>query len=307
MQKKIKVCHLTSVHPSRDTRILYKECKTLAEAGYEVTLIAKNGEKDETVEGVRIISFPLIRNRILRILFSPLRMFRMAVKQKANLYHYHDPELLITGLLLKIFTRGKVIYDIHEDYTKNIKNGKQIKFAPARFIVEKAFACFEWSVSRLMSANVGVLPQWTQKYPRMAVVKNYPVPANNIPQKEPYLFTYVGNLGTKRSAVAMTEIAAQIIKRIPGAKFNIIGNFFNKNVKEKVMEQVNRHPGMTYQGFLPFPEVKKNLARAKYGFVLYSSIKYKENIPVKMYEYLANGVIAIFSSFDDFKYEVEEE
>ncbi|MCP4149683.1 MAG: glycosyltransferase family 4 protein, partial [bacterium] len=129
---KIKVCHLTSVHPSRDTRILYKECQSLAAAGYDVTLIAKNEKKEENVEGVKINSFPHIKNRILRVLMSPLRMYRIAVKQKANIYHFHDPELLITGLLLRIFTRSKVIYDIHEDYAKNIIDRKRIKFAVIR-------------------------------------------------------------------------------------------------------------------------------------------------------------------------------
>ncbi|MCP4152043.1 MAG: glycosyltransferase family 4 protein, partial [bacterium] len=161
--------------------------------------------------------------------------------------------------------------------------------------------------SRIVSANVVVLPHWTKRYPRSAVVRNYPVLEKNNPTKEKNLFTYVGVLGSKRSAVEMTTIAVELMKQLPGAKFNIIGNFFDKGIKSKVLEQVNQTPGITYQGFQPFPEVKKNLARSEYGFVLYADLRYIENIPVKMYEYLANGVIPIFSSFDEFKYDVEEE
>lgn len=34
----IHVCHMTSAHASDDTRIFYKECVSLAKAGYEVSL-----------------------------------------------------------------------------------------------------------------------------------------------------------------------------------------------------------------------------------------------------------------------------
>ena len=70
---------------------------------------------------------------------------------------------------------------------------------------------------------------------------------------------------------------------------------------------MNRFPNIEYLGYRPFSEAKKVLSRAQYGFVLYADIKYRENVPVKMYEYLAHEVIAIFSSFDDFKYEIESE
>ena len=41
-----RVCHLTSVHSSDDTRVFHKECVSLARAGYDVTLVAP-GESRE--------------------------------------------------------------------------------------------------------------------------------------------------------------------------------------------------------------------------------------------------------------------
>ena len=119
MQKKI--CHLSTVHNAINGRLLDRECIKLSKAGYEVILIALHKKKLEFVNGVKIISFPKTNSIILRITILNLYMLVKALKQNCHLYHFHDPELLLVGYLLKLFGK-KVIYDVHEDlkaYNKN--------------------------------------------------------------------------------------------------------------------------------------------------------------------------------------------
>jgi glycosyltransferase involved in cell wall biosynthesis len=159
-----------------------------------------------------------------------------------------------------------------------------------------------------MSGNVVVLPHWLNKYPKAVLVRNYPILEEPEEKKDENLFVYVGTLGSKRSDLQMTLIFVELMKMIPNIKFYIIGKFLEKKNEAAIMDIVNRYSNnITFLGYRPFPEVRKILSRAKYGFVLYSSIKYQENIPVKLYEYLAYGIISIFSSFDDFNYEIESE
>jgi len=86
-----KICILTSVHPPFDTRIFHKEAKSLVKAGYDVTLIVQH-DKDEVVDGIRIVSLPSPKNRLERMTRTVWHVYRIALAENANLYHFHDPE-----------------------------------------------------------------------------------------------------------------------------------------------------------------------------------------------------------------------
>jgi len=109
-----KVCILTSAHPPFDDRIFHKEAKTLVNAGYPVVLIAQH-DNNEIVDGSRIVPLPTSKDRFDRMTRIVWKLFKLALKEKADIYHLHDPELLPVGFFLKLFIRTKVIYDVHED------------------------------------------------------------------------------------------------------------------------------------------------------------------------------------------------
>ena len=47
------------------------------------------------------------------------RVCRAALAERANIYHFHDSELILVGLLLGL--RGKrVIYDVHDDLPRQV-------------------------------------------------------------------------------------------------------------------------------------------------------------------------------------------
>lgn len=65
----VKVCHVTNIHPRYDTRIFIKECTSLVNAGYDVTLLVADGKSDEIKNGVNIISVSDIpKSRFQRII-----------------------------------------------------------------------------------------------------------------------------------------------------------------------------------------------------------------------------------------------
>ncbi|MBC7077734.1 MAG: glycosyltransferase, partial [Synergistales bacterium] len=142
------VCILTTVHPPFDTRIFHKEARALVTAGYDLTLIAQH-DKNEVVDGVKVIALPKPKNRFTRIFGLTWRAFRLALRQRADVYHFHDPELLPVGGLLKLLTRAKVIYDVHEDVPEQILTKHWLP-ALLRHPLAVVFNAFEKFLSRAL-------------------------------------------------------------------------------------------------------------------------------------------------------------
>ena len=110
----IKVCHVSSVHPRNDIRVFYKECISLAKYNdLEVCLVVADGKGDTIVENVNIYDVGSPKNRLVRIFLSTFLVFMKSLKLKADIYHFHDPELIFYGYVLKILGK-KVVFDIHE-------------------------------------------------------------------------------------------------------------------------------------------------------------------------------------------------
>ena len=121
----IKVCHISSAHPPFDVRIFHKECVSLAQAGFDVSLVITH-DKHETVQGVKMIPLPPTKGRIHRMVIKTYFAFYRALKTKSKIYHFHDPELIILGLMLKVKGK-KVIYDIHENNSASILSKPYIR------------------------------------------------------------------------------------------------------------------------------------------------------------------------------------
>ena len=97
-----KICILSSVHIALDNRVFYREACSLQRAGYEVTLIAVH-DRAEVKDGVRIVPLPRVPRWQRPLLWR--EVLRLARAEAADLYLFHDPELLLPTPLLRLADR----------------------------------------------------------------------------------------------------------------------------------------------------------------------------------------------------------
>src|SRR5208283_4596268 len=107
-------------------------------------------------DDVRVKSIRQDRSRLVRMTRTVWRVYREARRQRADIYHFHDPELIPVGLLLR--ASGKcVIYDIHEDVPKDILS-KHYLPAGSRRVIAWTVGKLESVVAKYFSALVTVTP-----------------------------------------------------------------------------------------------------------------------------------------------------
>ncbi|MDP1727686.1 MAG: glycosyltransferase [Bacteroidota bacterium] len=114
---RIKVCHFSSVHSQTDTRVFYRECRSLAKV-YDVTFIGI-GNYTGMKDGVFMIGIPKPGNYLIRFIHTIFKVFGEAIKTDASIYHIHDAEMILFGIVLSLSGK-KVIYDIHENTYQDI-------------------------------------------------------------------------------------------------------------------------------------------------------------------------------------------
>jgi|Deesub1362A_J573_1020465.scaffolds.fasta_scaffold05679_5 glycosyltransferase involved in cell wall biosynthesis len=305
-----KVCILTTVHPPFDTRIFHKQAKTLAKAGYDVTLIAQH-EKSEVAEGVKIIPLPKPRNRFQRFFGLTWQTLRLALRQHADIYHFHDPELLPIGVLLKLFTRAKVIYDVHEDVPKQILTKHWVP-APLRCSLAVVFSVFEKALARVMDAVVVATEDIAAKFVRFkpVVVHNFPdlrMLSNPSPaplEGNEKVVIYVGGISRIRGAFEMVR-ALEYLDHSLEVRLDLIGKF-EPPALEFELQMLPGYRQVRYLGWMQPGDVYVHLAKADIGLVcLHPEPRFMVAWPVKLFEYMAAGLPVIASDFPLWKEIVE--
>jgi glycosyltransferase involved in cell wall biosynthesis len=296
---KQKVVHLTSVHTPSDTRIAYRECATLAEAGYEVVLVAAGSVK-ALPPGVGYHGVPAPRNRFERMTRTVWHVFRAALVERADVYHFHDPELMGVGLALRALG-ARVVFDVHEDIPHDIVDKPWIP-AMLRKPISAASVMALRSMHRWYSAIVAATPAIARRFPhrRTVVVCNYPrideLPvsaAKTFPERERAAI-YLGSITQLRCIDLL--IRAMTSRALAADVRLILAGTFEDETLERRMRSASGWERVEFTGFCPRADVPATLGRARVGMLLFRpAANHDEAMPTKLFEYLGAGLPVIIS------------
>lgn len=309
-RKRIKVCHFTSVHNRFDVRIFHKECITLHNAGYNVHLLVADGKGNNYRDGIAIHDIGKMPNRLLRMVFTPLLMLSSLLSIKAQIYHFHDPELLFVALMLKLLSGAKIIYDAHENYSDYMLQKEYLPkyIQPLASVLIKQIESFigkrmDWVVVtteqhynalQYINKNMSIV----YNYPKLSEWKNIDI---NTLQKQERSICYVGNINRERGI----ELLINAIEKLD-CMLHLAGNYEPSDYRT----YLTTLPGWSKvieHGYVDRDKASEIIAKSQIGSVLFLPLPiHYTSLSTKVFEYMAAGTACLVPDFPIWKSIIEK-
>jgi glycosyltransferase involved in cell wall biosynthesis len=295
-----RIVHLTTVHRWNDTRIFRKECQSLAASGYD-TVLAAPREQSGNLNAVRLIALPHYQRRLVRLLVGSIRILRTAIRMNADLYHFHDPELIGVAFVLK-FIGKTVVYDVHEDVSEQILSKHWIP-TRLRRLASRCFRRFECAAARRVDGIVAATPAIARRFPseKTVIVQNFPVVGeldrhtSMDDKRRSALIAYMGVISRERGICEVVQAIGQL--PYPDIRLAMAGQFSSPELEAEVHKMAGWNR-VDFLGWCDRPQLATLLSEAVAGVVTFlPAANHIESQPNKLFEYMSAGLPVVASDF----------
>ena len=305
-----KVCMVTTNHSPFDSRIFYKEAKSLKKAGYDTTVIGHTNSKlEKEVDDIKIVGIEK-KVEIKSYLSLLRRLLKEALDVNADVYHCHEPESFLVAIYLKIFKRKKIIYDVHEHYIDVLPLSspqRKLFLGFMLYLVEPLFCRY---ADAIITADEEIAKRYKKFSKNVHPIFNFPSfevfkPSDNQDLKEKYenhfVIIYVGGMSEERGILELIKAVHKVSRTYPLVKLLLLGNFGTKDFEERCIEYVRSNDLaviVEFLGFMPHKTIPKYIIVADIGTVLlYPTTRFiKTAYPIKLFEYIICGKPVIASN-----------
>jgi glycosyltransferase involved in cell wall biosynthesis len=220
---------------------------------------------------------------------------------KADIYHIHDPELLVIIPILKLLSGSKIIYDCHEDYIGFMLQKQHI---PAFFRkgFSKLMEFLEYYTTHFLDAVITADPGVEKKFKdvraKTLTLYNFPrldyfsLPA--VTEKE-YDLVYHGSIPRYHMEVCFA-IDKALLEKKREVNWFFIGTYGDKIWAEQVIVARSAEHRFTLYERIPHNKIANEVKKARIGIIPLPDLpKFQHNIPTKLFEFMALEMPVVMS------------
>ncbi len=299
--------HLAPGRPADDVRTYHRQCKALMNAGFEVELVAQGLPGLKLAPGIRFHSLGEYHS------FRPLHLvqrarrsqlaYTLARRSKAALYQYASPEFILWGDRLRRASGRPVIFDCMEDFEGYVLQRRGIPDTLRPFLarlVQWQMRFAARSCDAIIVADEGTANVLRPYARRLLVLYNLPrldLFPNNLTASNQkfYDIVYHGSIPKYHFDVCLA-IDEALVERGYRVRWRLIGAIPEMDWARKELARRGIQDRFHIGGIIPHDQVAKEITKAKIGIVPLPSLpKFQNNIPQKLFEFMALGMPVVLS------------
>jgi len=298
----VRVCHLSPVQRTRDERAFTRESLPATGYGLKFAIVGPHSLTGK-VDRVEFVAVPTSRNRLMRVLLF-VRMVSRALKQSADIYHVHSPELIPAGLALKLFFHKRVVYDSREDFPSMMLTKAYLPTRlrkPMSWVVAQFEKLAAQCLDAVVTADSGSLrPLARTGSSKKLVFYNFPnlrfFPSTETSEKS-YELVYRGGLSERSGTFVLLEAVRLLADSGMPPRLLLLGYTDNPESERKIRDvliSLGIEKLVTLRGTIPHEAMARTLSEARIAVCPLQQIpKFMNNIPVKVFESWACGLPVI--------------
>ncbi|MCX8490568.1 MAG: glycosyltransferase [Cyclobacteriaceae bacterium] len=284
--------------PIDDTRMYEKLGKSLSKTGRYAVFIIGFPAKKNLVDKDNIQFIPLQNfNRLtLSRLLSPINIFKKIVKVKPHVLIVNTHELLLVAILNRILFGTRIVYDIQENYWRNILYTdtfpKPLRPALAVWVRLKEVVTsplFHWNLLAEKSYRKE-MSFFGEKATTLENKVSIPRGFFRDASKTQFKLLFSGTLAESTGVFESINLAKKLQVLEPTVQLLVIGYCAKKNTLERIRNEIENFSFITLIGgdvLVPHTEILQAISTCNFGLIYYPPSAHTESsIPTKLYEYL---------------------
>ena len=320
----MKICMIVVNNFIHDARV-FKEAKTLAQAGHEVTVYAM--KSPHTTARERMAGFDVERIhletrkwpkwlfvQIFKYLEFMIRVVARIRAQRPDVVHAHDIDGLVPGWIAARLIRAKLIYDSHEFWSErksrlhSLPGGKTLTRAVERFLIRRADGVISVSESivrelaQIYSIPTPVLIFNAQEFEQVektdALRQRFDIPKNQ------HIAIYPGNLTPGRGL----ENVIRCVSRLNDTHVVIMGSDKMQGRIHQMAYDIQVTDRVHFMDAVPIHQVNHYVTSADVGIMCSEKIdlSYYYGIGNKLFHIVMAGIPIVVSDHPDKRQLVEK-
>lgn len=283
-----------------DTRMYEKMAVSLAGSGkYELFVIGFPVSREMKHPNITFLPSKKFKRISFGRLISPFTVFQKLLKVKPEVLIVNSHELLIVAIVNRILFGTTLIYDVQENYYRNLMHTKAF---PAIVRTVLAFwvrlkeklsvPFFKW----FYLAEKGYAREMTFFGDKYTVLENKAILPSGYKKSSrtgnAIRLLFSGTLAETTGVFQAINVAHELYKINPNVTLKIIGYCAQPKVLSRIKEAMQNSSYIDLAGggnqLVPHHEIMTAIGEADFGIICYPPSPHTQNsIPTKLYEYMA--------------------